>query len=719
MTIHIHHLTGCAPVPLAHYLKALGILRLIAEQKDPSARGWWKDEAFHLATTVEEFDSDEKLKLFFLEKYKPTPLISPWNGGSGFYDRKDSPLTPIEESSSERLRLFKEAIAVAREILAGRTEKPDKEAKRVLVRQIKSRFPDRLRLWLDVVALITSDGDDKYPALMGTGGNDGNLDFTDGFMRRLAEIYDLKTMTPRTDARQWIAGALWGEPTPGMIRGKSPGQFNPGTQGGANSCPGTKGKNYLNPFDFILTMEGSLLFIASIEKRADSSGMPSLAAPFSTHHIQAGVSSSGSEDDHGEQWMPLWTQPSSLADVQQLFVHGRARIGSNAVEDPIGFARAISRLGVSEGIEDFVRYGYFKRLGGMYFQAVPIGRYQVRSNIAQTLLDDLDAGQWMRKTRRTCADDDAPTAVRQNRRRIDEAVLACASHGANKTVWQELLEALGDFEARLTTCSGFTAKKHLQPIPRLSPGWLEVAADGSREFRLALALAGQSADGRGFDPVRRHWMPLDKFGRFMTDAGGLRKDPRVVCHGLDGQRDLLALVRRRIIEGEQNKNSRFPLIPARHCDAQLPDIAAFLAGDVDVQRVVTLARALMALDFKNLAHAADGVRGDEPPPLYGLFRIACLPWPLQRGGTTIEIRVDPAVVQRLAAGDLEGAGNLAIRRLIASGLVPLIRHVGGNDSVLARRLAACLAFPISVPTAGRLADRLTKPVINKQKGSAS
>lgn len=36
--IHIHKLDGCAPTPLAHYLKALGILRLVAEQADPNAR---------------------------------------------------------------------------------------------------------------------------------------------------------------------------------------------------------------------------------------------------------------------------------------------------------------------------------------------------------------------------------------------------------------------------------------------------------------------------------------------------------------------------------------------------------------------------------------------------------------------------------------------------------------------------------------------------------
>jgi len=46
-TLHLHHLVGCAPAPLARYLKALGILRLVAEQKDPAVRGWWPGRRAH------------------------------------------------------------------------------------------------------------------------------------------------------------------------------------------------------------------------------------------------------------------------------------------------------------------------------------------------------------------------------------------------------------------------------------------------------------------------------------------------------------------------------------------------------------------------------------------------------------------------------------------------------------------------------------------------
>ena len=71
----VHKLNGCAPAPLAHYLKALGMLRLVAEQADPEARGWWEGERFLLATHLDE----DELLGFFLERYEPTPLVAPWN----------------------------------------------------------------------------------------------------------------------------------------------------------------------------------------------------------------------------------------------------------------------------------------------------------------------------------------------------------------------------------------------------------------------------------------------------------------------------------------------------------------------------------------------------------------------------------------------------------------------------------------------------------------
>ena len=80
-------LKGCAPEPLIHYLKALGVFRLVAEQLDSQVRGAWRGDVFVLETAK---PADE-LVTFFLGEYRPTPIIAPWNAGSGFHTREKEP----------------------------------------------------------------------------------------------------------------------------------------------------------------------------------------------------------------------------------------------------------------------------------------------------------------------------------------------------------------------------------------------------------------------------------------------------------------------------------------------------------------------------------------------------------------------------------------------------------------------------------------------------
>lgn len=100
-------LNGCAPEPLIHYLKALGIFRLIADQLDSQVRGAWRSDAFVLDS---EKNGDD-LVAFFLNEYQPTPIVAPWNGGSAFYDGEDiTAREAIRKSSGERLEAYREVV---------------------------------------------------------------------------------------------------------------------------------------------------------------------------------------------------------------------------------------------------------------------------------------------------------------------------------------------------------------------------------------------------------------------------------------------------------------------------------------------------------------------------------------------------------------------------------------------------------------------------------
>src|SRR5688572_17120136 len=72
MNRHVHELSGCMPSPLAHYLKGLGILRIVSQQVDRHARALWRNDDFLLVTTL----SRAELLAFFLERYAPTPMLT-------------------------------------------------------------------------------------------------------------------------------------------------------------------------------------------------------------------------------------------------------------------------------------------------------------------------------------------------------------------------------------------------------------------------------------------------------------------------------------------------------------------------------------------------------------------------------------------------------------------------------------------------------------------
>lgn len=100
-------LNGCGATPLAGYLKGLGVLRLLALQKDASLRGAWSGHCFALHGEITE----EQIEEFFLNRYEPTPLVAPWNGGSGFSpkDNKEA-LLKIRDSQNPRLARYGQVI---------------------------------------------------------------------------------------------------------------------------------------------------------------------------------------------------------------------------------------------------------------------------------------------------------------------------------------------------------------------------------------------------------------------------------------------------------------------------------------------------------------------------------------------------------------------------------------------------------------------------------
>lgn len=784
--MQIHTLTGCSPEPLANYLKALGILRLISEQADGRARACWKNDHFCLITTL----TRQQLETFFLNAYQPTPLVAPWGKGSGFYKNDDPNLSPLEKSSAPRFQSFREGISAARklldqigyadsviraitsctktnksfrseeqrlliqndalyvgligqlqgadleflECLAEPGEPPNKTQiaalkahpvyKRLLAsaerrfKDLKAKLlPDCRKAWrgphadwFSAAIVLDEQNEPHYPSLLGTGGNDGRLDFTNNFMFHLGQLFEVhhEAARPGAAAEALLRECLWSEPTRELTSAPI-GQYQPGSAGGANSSTGFQDGNLINSWDFVLMMEGSLAFASRATRRLNANNSSGASAPFSVRSQAAGYTSAGDEKaQRGEQWMPLWTQPATYDEVLTIFGEGRMQIHRQQANRPVDVARAISRLGVARGIESFVRYGYLER-NGQSNLAVPLGRIQVRLQREADLVDDL--ARWLDQLQLRSRDKNASSRFVHAERNLANAVFAALTSPRTEAAhWQAVLLACAHIESLQVSGSGIQAG----PIPPLRPAWIVASQDGSVEFRLALALASAGIKDKGspYDSVRHHWLPLEPGARrFKTSDKRLAPDPRVVASGRDFLRDLAAIVERRLVEAAAKGQRCSRLVASAGCEARLEDLSEFLSGSLDLRKLSGLARALMAVQWhlwKPENQPSSGKPGEFPDDSWLALRLVNLPWALRKD---LDIPADKQVQRLLHSGEPSRAIQVARRRLAAAGIRPPL-EAGLVDNSQALCWAAALAFPISKRTA-RKAAALLDPYKNQ------
>lgn len=706
MTIHLHVLKGCAPAPLANYLKALGILRLVGEQADKHARGWWEGEHFCLVTNL----SKEELEAFFLERYEPTPIFNPWGGRSGYYGGSPektarSALAVIEESTTDRLSKFREAICLLRTVIQEHGgEKPDsEESKTAMISRIRMHLRGAGSDWLDTV-LADLGSSFRGPAILGTGGNEGSGSYTAAFLAAVVEC------VVRQSWNAAFGPSLWSD---GSDRDSWDGSFQPPTKEGAKKpkkeavagpfrqfLPSGDG----SPWDLLLAFEGAIVIQSGVARRSNTDQHRFLTSPFYFAPLGMGAGSSSEMDEYvlnkgrknpgrGEQWFPLWSTPGTYREIQRLFREGRCSAGRRAAKSPLDAARAICGLGASRGISSFLRYGYLQRDNLATHLAVPLGRIQVRENSTARLIDDLSG--WLDRIHRLARKKNAPARLGLAYRRLADAVFSALTHDDTPGRWQSILVTASEIESIQATGTAIEAG----PIPSLRPEWGATVDDGSPEVRLALALgsaaAGYTREERPIDPVRYHWLPLDRGARrFKTADKRLVNDTRVVAFGRDPIRDLGALVERRLIEAGMKGQRRSRLIAAHGCSARLDDLARFLSGSLDLDKLLGLARAFMAIkwDQWSQAHCLQAVRSTElPEEIWLAVRLACLPWPLTRDK---DIPADLRIVRLLSSTDGSRAIEFARTRLRSVGIRPPLQ-AGVVDPASARLWAAALAFPIT------------------------
>jgi CRISPR-associated protein Csx17 len=775
-------LAGCAPTPLVSYLKALGVFRLVAEQKDKAARGCWLNEAFVLDTAL----TCDELVRFFLEEYRPSPIISPWNNGSGFYFQegklagkdtvtgkkiktgvRDQPTAATRvvdrfaKAKSNRFASYKNVVTCARDALNkfGLVEAPANDEKRDLVVRLRASLPEECLGWFDAAVVLAGETL-GLPPLLGSGGNDGNLDFSSNFMQRLADIFDLDSGVVNAGLQTLLEDALFGSVTSPAAKGAAIGQFAPGAAGGPNATVGFEREALLNPWDYVLMFEGALLFAASASRRLESAGGVNASYPFTVNTASIGGASATLIDEKRkrqgkvvgntfEVWMPLWKQWAELFEVRVLLSEGRATHDRRPVRDGLDFARAVAALGVNRGISAFERYAFLQRRGDS-MSATPMGRMPVPSRPSAGLLSDLDAGNWLGRFRRYARELDkqskaflAPQRLQWLAINLDDAIFAMTQDASPRAV-QRVLTAVGEVGVYLASSAKARDPQEgkQEPPPRLRSAWFHAANDGTREFRIAVALAGlgqrlvmpnegaheyssidsevlgedgaqegsteavmsaireneeQDVDKKLPPPFRAHLAPLDQ-RRWYKSFGWGDKDGLVVWGEGSLERNLAAIAYRRLLFATQHNLNASPFDSCAPAD--LESVLAFLEGATDDTKIAKLVQGLAWGNAPNTLKNMRGRLDQRPLPLaYALLKPFFAPIDQVRTieGMPGDIRLPLplALVARLRAGDIDAAVRIACRRARASGLPVTFEPdkvcVGGVGGT---RMLASLLIPI-------------------------
>ena len=762
-------LAGCTVEPLAGYLKALGIFRIITEQADSTARGWWDGNVF----VIESAFGRDGLTTFFRDQYSPTPIVAPWNGDSGFSEgNRCEGRDKIAGSPAVRLRAYREAILeilswpdMGGELTLG--EMVDEVRRRAVALKPGEKKKD-LGDRVDAVALSLGALFDSCMGLTTEqiGGSFKQAEKPVKKLRtaakQLRRAAGKEEMVPRCRARlgdeavEWVdaavvmatgtnlmyppllgiggsdgrldytksfmeevaklflcgrsdetyvENALFGNPVSGLEVSKI-GQLDPGRAGGFNQGPEIETKDFPgNRWNFVLAMEGAVAWASGAGRRMGVTSHGSMCSPFTVRAKPIGYESAGDGDE------------------------ARAEVWVPVWQRPCRYAeiQSLPRQGRVEwngrGAEDALQFAEaaaslgtdggvsaFQRYSllkrrGKSFIALPAGRFAVTDRPGSDLMAQLDGPLEDLKRFTDQFKGEPPAALASARRSLEEAVFDYAARGGPERLAQ-ILEAAGGVERYIGGRDLSRDPKLHRPISGLSPRWIASAYDGTVEFRLAAALASITRRGE-VGPLRANLSPVDPKAPWQW-----ARESRQTCRaGATLAHRLVDVLRRRLLDAGRLECDGLPLYS--RVETSPEDVAVFAAGETDDRRLEALLLGMTWIqwdDKSELAEAVDSARQ---------WRLETQDRPISRAYALVKqifdprdkAKAEPSVVMLLEAGRVEEACDIAARRLRVSGKSPIrAAYQFEGDGA---RLAASLLFPV------HSVDRLGRMVLHQADGDAT
>ena len=355
--------------PLSRYLGALGLLKIVNEQIDPHACGFWREGRFHLEAAI----NPTELVEFFVSGYRPAPCLTPWNkpkGSKGFLDGVIPPA--IASLKGERFAAIQAVAAMAARVMPGYVNggKVQGEEKVMAFEHLsRDGNSDAFASWLNVCAVTTTDSKGKpiarFPALLGGSGGFMGADFGDQFIKSLSIA-----------AAPHFKAAIFGGSDDAVLDSDAntliydPAGRGDGQQGYRVAISDTQATR-ANPAELILLAEGATFFqgyaLTAHQDEQGQGGERLASFTLAVLHNSAGHPSSSWLENKGQRseelWCPLWEEPVPLVEVREALGRKAQLPLARQMSTGTDFALFASRLGRERGLSGFARYFFPPRVG--------------------------------------------------------------------------------------------------------------------------------------------------------------------------------------------------------------------------------------------------------------------------------------------------------------------------------------------------------------------
>lgn len=709
-----HILYECRTTPLSNYLKSMGLIRILSKI-DPSIMAYWKNDSL----VIQTYMTKNRISEYILKEYTPSPIISPWSYKK--YEKTKNALEPLIKCDKNRYQMYHNTITQIEDIVFGEFKKIfelgkikkndiDKH-KSQLLELCRNMLPDEYILWLDTVCIIETEKPSFAPLLV-SGANDGNFDMAENFVKCLALVTSSNADQERSE--KWLNSALFGDLA--QLQHITTVGHNPGGNGGPNSGSGFEGKTISNPWDYVMMIEGVMLFAGGVSKRLSNIRGKAMF-PFTVNASNVGYATASVDDAgdgkeppfKGEIWLPIWDRPSTYNEIEQVFKEGRMRIGNRHAETGTDAARSIITMGIERGIEKFERYGILKRKGKMYL-FINLGSLRVANELYAGLLEDLD--YIIQKHKRVIQKNKTAGArIKRLLRNYDDAVMRFCTTRKQRDM-MDVLISFGKIERHVSILSD-----DFSILQKLPEHWFDACYDDSAEFRLAASIASISLHSCGVAGVRTN---LERVSQNEYNKWVREKQPVSFVWKDDDNliRNMSCVLQRRGIDGQVNSSKTLPIdgfIPAL-----IGDVVQFLNGQLNMRKISDLILPLSCIPMKpNLKYPwiNDRITGDNieiVPEVYMIMKLVCPP--LENDG----IKYDTSMLKLLFSGRVNDAYAKAIYALHSHGFSPLSYNGRSKrpqqttaSNTVKKHLLASLLFPISHSTR----NMMLKMVTNKSQNS--